>query len=134
MGNCINILDKNGKKIGQATHGLCCGFYVDDIVKRYNPEYNMFSMKDINEQLKPVYENGTDEDVLIIRIFMNDDSEFDETYFPHFEKALAKLKDGNKIHETIKMHLTAYMKVLKELGFMRTKYAGTFAAMALTKG
>ena len=134
MGNFSNILDRNGNIIGQATHGLCCGFYVDDIVKRYNPEYNMFSMKDINEQLKPAFDNGSPEDLIILHLFMNDESTFDETDLPHFEKAIESLKDGNRIHETIKMHLTAYMKVLKELGFMRTKYAGAFAAMAVSKG
>lgn len=111
-----------------------CGLYVDEIIKKYNPEYNMFLLsQDINEQLKPVYEHGTPEDIVILLVFMNDESDFDETDLPYFEKAITKLKKENRIHNNIKKHLMSYMEVLKEHKFIKTKYVGSFAAMAICK-
>jgi len=134
MGNCIDIFDKDGNLIGHSTHGMACGFYVNDIVKKYNPDYNMFSAKDINEQLEPAFSNGTPEDLIILHLFMNDESTFDESDLPNFEKAIEVLESDNRIHETIRTHLEAYMKLLKEIKFFKTKYAGAFAAIAVSKG
>ena len=122
MGNCINVLDKDGNLIGQATHGLTCACYVASIVRKYNPSYDMFSIENINEQLQPAYDNGSPEDIIILRIFINDESDFEESDIPSFEKAIEKLDPKNKIHENIKMHLTAYMKVIEEHKFMSTNY------------
>jgi len=134
MGNCINVLDKDGNILGQATHGLTCCFYASDIVEQYNPNFNIHSLKDINEQLNPAYDNGSPEDVLILRLFFNDDSVFDETDLPYFDKAIAKLKSGNRIHENIKKHLNAYKKVLQENKFIRMVYMGVFSSIAVSKG
>jgi len=96
MGNCISIFDKDGNLIGHSTHGLACGFYVNDIVKKYNPDYNMFSIKDINEQLEPAFSNGTPEDLIILHLFMNDESTFNEADLQYFENGGTAFETDNE--------------------------------------
>lgn len=134
MGNCIDVFDKEGNLIGESTHGMMCGFYCDLIVQKYNPTYDRYTIyEDINEQLKPVYDHGAEEDQLILLVFLNDESSFDENDIPIFHKAIEKLEEGNRIHETIKKHLHAYLAVLEKYKFMRLKYTGSFGSITVSK-
>ena len=134
MGNCINVFDREGNLISQGTHGMTCCIYANEIIKQYNPNFDMFRLNDVNEQMKSAYDNGSPEDIIILLIFMNDESEFEESDLPDFEKAIAKLDPGNRIHQNIKMHLEAYMRLIKEFKYINTKYVGCFSAMTVVGG
>jgi hypothetical protein len=101
MGNVIRVLDKNGNQIGTSSHGLACSAYITEIIQKYIPNYNMFEGMfkkdyDINKVLEPVYENATKEDKLILHIFLNDKSIFEEKEdVSTFESAIKRLNEKN---------------------------------------
>jgi hypothetical protein len=135
MGNCIHVFGKDEELIGEAEYSMFCAVYVDEIAKKYNPNYDRYSFnQDINEELKPVYENGTLEDQLIILVFMNEESNFEESDLVHFEKAISFLNEEDRVHRLIKAHLVAYIEFLKEHKFMKIKHVGVSMSMMVSSG
>lgn len=134
MGNMISITDRNGNEIGVSSHSLVCAAYVDEVCKQYNPKFTLWgNPSTLNERLEEIYKVCSPEDELILLIFINDESNFDEDNIPAFNKAIEKLKDGNRIHETIKKHLISYLVVLKEHKYIKTKYVGVCSSITIGK-
>lgn len=134
MGNHINIYDKDGNFIGYCVHGMMCGFYAEEIIKKYIPDFTTVytelenNWKKINEQ----FDLMDEADKMVIAHFYYDDCSFDESDIPALEKAIADYPDYK--NDNPKIHLQDCIDLTKKYGKVRYKYEHTSMAMAITKG
>ena len=92
MGNINYIFNKEGEHIGIMNVGLRTFFAVNQIICKYVPDFNFVSAvmnNNINEQLEVVYNNCSPSEDIMMLMFINDTSEFDESNLPAFDDAIA---------------------------------------------
>lgn len=131
MGNRNIVMDESGKVIGEYTTSLACFVLVRWLVEKYNPsQINHFHNPDkINEVLAPVYEQCQPWEKMELLLFLNDESEFDQSDIPALDEAIKKYSFS---HEGPKKHLVSMRVLLDKHSSVKTKYMETTMAMTVT--
>ena len=130
MSNRNIVLDKNGRVVGEYHASLGCFFIVNQIIEKYNPGKNlMFDVENADKILEPVYEKCKGYEEVQLLMFINSESNFDESDVVKFDEAIERYHMEN---EGPKGHLVFMRDMLKKHGNLTTKYMDTTMAMTVT--
>lgn len=131
MGNRNIVIDGSGTIVGEYQTSLACFALVMDLVRKYNAaqSLNIFNPEKINAMLEPVYERCQPWEMMVLLLFINDESEFDQSDIPALDEAIQKYSYG---HDGPKKHLVFIRKLLDKYQTVKTRYMDT--TMAITVG
>ena len=96
MGNINYITDKDGNYVGTLDLGFLSFFVVQKIIKKYVPNFNLFtSIGDgtANKTLEKVYNNCTEAENIQMLLFINDKSKYSEKDLSAFDEAIKQYSE-----------------------------------------
>jgi len=119
MGNINYITDGSGNNVGTLDLGLASFFVVEKIIKKYIPDFNLFTIvenKTINEVIEKVYNNCTKAENIQMLLFINEESDYSKKDLPAFNKAIKQYpkewpKSPLEIIKTVKKWLIEHEKL-----------------------
>lgn len=120
MGNHINVMDGERKLIGTMNIGLDAWALTNLIVKKYTGEI-LPIFGDVNEALEKVYAKCEPHETVMLLVFINDKSNFDESDIPHLNKAI---EDWPFENENPKKFLVFIRNLLVEHDTVITEFTG----------
>jgi hypothetical protein len=123
MGQVVNLLNKEGQKIGEAGHTAACESYALFIAKKYKEDFSSFfysnhSSSEWKKVFGPILKDATDEDVLVMKLFLETNFEVFENYHPIFLSAIKQFPEDR--NDAPKRMLEKYADFLKENKYFKT--------------
>jgi hypothetical protein len=131
MGNHVIVRDDSGCQVGSMNHGMGAFIIVKNIVDKYQPGDGikmLLNPEVCNDILDPVYGACELWEDVQLRIFINDEAEYDEADIPALKEAIANDTESRYI-KTFEFMLALLEKHKK----LTTKYEFTDVAMAIGK-
>jgi len=127
------VMDENGKVIGEYYASLVCFAIVLKLVEKYNPNrvIDFTCCPDtVNDVLKVVYDRCDPWEEMMLLLFINDNSHFDQDSLPALDKAIQKYDFPN---DGPKRHLVFMRELLGKHQSLKTKYMDSTAAITVMK-
>ena len=124
-------MDEAGNVIGEYHASLACFSLVHALVKKYNPVHasDLFRPDKVNEVLAPVYDHCQPWEKMGLLMFLNDESEFDQSDIPALDEAIRNYSFG---HDGPKKHLVFMRELLGKHTTVKTKYMDSTMALTVT--